>query len=153
MADFTLAALKAEIDSDPTVIGLKKIDGITWKGDQVIADLLNDPANGASVFRKNVPMDDVFAEIDWVEDWLNLTGQRNTVLDKQLAFRLITSTDVLDADSIRIRDAFATIFAGTPGGTLTRLNALVSKAGSRAEVLWGDGQDIQAGDVGRAANL
>ena len=153
MAGFSLVALKDEIVGDPEGLGYKNsATPNDWKGDQEIADLINDPANGANVFRKNVPMDDVFAEIDWVVDWLGLTGQRNTVIDKQLAFRLITSTSVLDADSVRIRDAFAEIFAGTSGGTLERLNTLTQKAGSRAEVLWGDGQRISARQVGDAAN-
>lgn len=153
MADFTLVALKDEIVADPEGLGYKNsATPNDWKGDQVIADLINDSALGADVFRKNVPMDDIFAEIDWVVDWLGLTGQRNTVLDKQLAFRLITSTDVLDANSAYIRAAFAGIFAGTSGGTLERLNALTQKAGSRAEVLWGDGQQVSVSQVGHAFN-
>jgi len=149
---FTLTALKAEIDNDPQTIGYKNPD-TTWKSDGVIADLINDPANGASIFRKNVPMDDVFAEIDWVVDWLNLTGQRNVVIDKQQAFQLITSTAVLDANSVRIRDAFTEIFVGTAGGTLARLNVLTQKAGNWAEVLWGDGARVSLGQVARAANV
>ena len=154
MAEFSLVALKDEIVADPQAIGYKNsATPDDWKGDHAIANLINDPANGVNVFRKNVPMDDVFAEIDWVVDWLGLTGQRNTVIDKQLAFRLITSTDVLDADSVRIRDAFIEIFAGTSGGTLGRLNTLTQKAGSRAEVLWGDGQRISVRNVGESFNL
>jgi len=152
MANFTLEALKNEIVNDPNAVGYKNPD-TTWEGDGVIADLINDPAKGANVFRKNVPMDDVFAEIDWVVDWLGLSGQRNAVLDKQQAFRLITSTAVLDANSVRIRDAFAEIFANTSGGTLARLNTLTQKAGSRAEVLWGDGARVSLLQVGKAANV
>ena len=73
MADFNLVALKDEIVGDPQTLGYKNSATPTdWKGDGAIADLINDPANGANIFRKNVPMDDVFAEIDWVVDWLGL---------------------------------------------------------------------------------
>ena len=150
MADFTLEALKDEIVDDPETIDYKNPD-TTWKGHQAIADLINDPVNGAAILRKNIPMDDVFAEIDWIVDWLGLAGSRELVLDKQQAFRLITSTDVIDGNSVRIRDAFAGIFAGTTGGTLGRLNNLTQKAGGRAEVLWGDGVTISLSQVARAA--
>ncbi len=113
---------------------------------QALADEINNDPNETTLPAGNI-------EIDWVEDWLGLTGTRNLIQDKRLAFRLITSTAVLDADSVRIRDAFAGIFAGTTGGTLSRLDALVQKVGTRAEVLWGDGQTISARNVGEAANL
>ena len=39
MAEFTLTALKSEIDNDPQGIGYK--DGANWLEDSEIADLLN----------------------------------------------------------------------------------------------------------------
>ena len=55
MADFTLVALKDEIVNDPNAIGYKNSAVPTdWKGDQAIADLINDPVNGATIRRNSV---------------------------------------------------------------------------------------------------
>jgi hypothetical protein len=141
MADFSLQALADEINNDPEAIGYR--NG-AWKGDQVIADLLNDPANGAQIRREAVPMHEIYAEVVWA-DFILLSDA------KRQAFALITSTGFLDASSQNMIDAFTEIFGA--GTTLTALNALTNKQGSRAEVLWGDGTTIAVGQVGRAANV
>ena len=143
MPDFTPQALADEINNDPEGIGYK--DAGVWKGDQVIADLINDPANGAQIRREAVPMHEIYAEVVWA-DFILLSDARRQ------AFALITSTEFLDASSQNMIDAFTAIFGA--GATLSALNALTNKQGSRAEVLWGEGRAlIKAGQVGRAANV
>lgn len=139
----TLTELKSELDSDPQGLGYAAAG---WPdGDaQSVADIINDPAHGATIWRTNIPMSDVYAETDWSEV-IALGGTERQV------FRQITSTAELDADSQNIRDAIGAIFGA---GTNTRANllSLVQKSGSRAEELWGDGVTISASEVGRAAN-
>lgn len=140
----TPSELASEIEDDPQGLDYKEANG-DWKADDVIADLLNDPSvYSATVWRTSVPMSDIFGAIDWSDLAGVSTGEK-------LMFMTITQTDVLDADSPNIRDAFADIF---PSGStsLSNLQSLVQKQGSRAEELWGDGTEITAGDVGRAAN-
>lgn len=141
MAEFSLQALADEIYDDPEGVGYKVV--LNWKGDQVIADLLNDPVNGAQIRREIVPMHEVYAEVVWT-DFVGL-GEA-----KRQAFALITSTEFLDASSANMIAAFQVIFGAS--ATLTALNALTLKQGSRAEVLWGEGRAaITAGQVGHAA--
>lgn len=140
----TPSELAAEIEDDPQGLGYKEANG-DWKADDVIADLMNDPSvYSAQVWRTSVPMSDIYGAVDWSE----LSGDTGA----KLMFMTITQTDVLDADSANIRDAFADIF---PSGStsLSNLQNLVQKQGSRAEELWGDGTEISVGQVAEAANV
>lgn len=139
----TATELKNELNTDPQTLGYSAA-GWPEGPDQAVADFINDPAYGATIWRTNIPMSDVYAEVDWSEVIALGEAERQV-------FRQITSTAELDADSQNIRDAIGAIFGA---GTTTRANllALVQKSGSRAEELWGDGVVIQASDVGRAAN-
>lgn len=141
-----LTQLRDEIEADPEALGYKEASG-AWKADDVIAGLLNDPANGATIWRTGIPMSDVYGAVDWAE----FVGLAATPRE---AFRLITSTEVLDADSANIQNALGQIFTSTDApNSRAALMSLAQKQGSRAEVLWGDGTTISASEVGRAANL
>ncbi len=137
-------ALAAEITNDPLAIGYKEA-GDVWKDDQVIADLMNDLANGDLIWRLSIPMADVYGVVDW-EEFFGLPA------NIRQAFQLISSTVFLNTDSVEIQDAFSAIF---PGGGPTRpaLIALAHVQGSRAEVLFGEGSAATAGLVGAAANV
>ena len=63
MADFSLQALHDEIEADPMGIGYKNGDG-TWKEDAVIAGLINDPANGATITRKLIERNEIIYSIE-----------------------------------------------------------------------------------------
>ena len=136
-------ALAAEISTDPQAIGYKEV-GDVWKDDQVIADLMNDLANGALIWRQSIPMADVYGVVDW-EEFFGLTD------GKRQAFQLISSTVFLNTDSAEIQDAFSAIFPGT-GPTRPALIALAHVQGNRTEVLFGESSTATAGLVGRAAN-
>ena len=140
-----LQELYDEIVADPFALGY--VVGGNWIGDQAIADIMNDNTNGGAsdVRRTSVPMKEIFAEVVW-PDFITLSAER------QNCFKLITSTSVLDASSPNIIDAFVAIF-GAGSETLTALNALTLKVGSRGEVLWGEGTQVTASQVARAENL
>ena len=146
MAEFSLQALKDEIANDASVIGLKDVDGITWKGDQVIADLLNDPTDGALIRRKSVmPVE--------IKQTVTEADFETLAAGEEAYFVWIVQGEIeLDVRSDTIFNGLTQIFSAA-SDTRPALIALFQKVGSRAEVLWGDGTKIQAGQVGRAANL
>lgn len=140
----TLQELRDEIVNDPLGLGYVNGQG-DWVGDQIITDMLNSTNNGANVRRTAVPMREIYANIVWADFMILGQGARE-------AFRLITSTNALDASSQNIIDAFVAIFGGG-SATVSALNVATTKMGSRAEVLWGEGTSIAIGQVARAENL
>jgi hypothetical protein len=62
LADFSLQALHDEIEADPLALGYKNGDG-SWKGDAVIADLIN--AKSYKIDRANVEMETVRATVTY----------------------------------------------------------------------------------------
>lgn len=146
MAEFSLQALHDEIEADPLDIGYKEQGG-TWKSDQVIADLINDPANGDTVQRNHILPQEIIEQIV-IDEWDALTvSQRQYVA-------LLPSLPIVDAiqNGTEVRANLLTIFGA---GTVTRANLIevVQKDGSRAEVLWGEGTVVTISQVGHAANL
>lgn len=147
----TLQALHDEIENDPESVGYKEAGG-AWKGDQVIADLLNDPANGAPIFRLAVSPQEIVSSIPIGEyrtysqaerDWLRtLLGHGGSAL--------VGGT--IDASDNVVR---GNLLALMPAGSVARDNliAKVQRQGSRAEVLWGEGTTVTVSNVGEAANL
>jgi len=64
---FTLQQLHDEIENDPMEIDYKEPSG-EWKGDQVIADLINDPVNGGVIQRSQLLPQEIIEQIvkaDW----------------------------------------------------------------------------------------
>ena len=145
MADFTLLALKDEIENDPQSIGYKS--GSAWKGDQEIADLINDPANGEQILRRLIQPDEIFQSID-VTEWETLADGRRQYIS------MITKGNIVDATHSPIFDGLNTVFNNTDAPA-TRANILgkMRTQGSRAEALWGEGIHISASQVGASANL
>ena len=145
MAEFTLEALKDEIVNDPESLGYKTAP-LDWKSDQEIADLINDPANGAIVRRQSVRVSDIKAVI--------LEAHFNGLSPGESDYLMF----VLDAESIDprpnpIHDGILGVWSGGASVTKNAIQALMEKQGSRAEVLWGEGRTISLRDVGGAQNL
>lgn len=138
-----LQELRAELDADPAGLGYAA-SGWPDGSAQAVADVLNDAAHGATVWRRRIEMGEVYAAVDWSE-FIALAAE------KREAWRIITSTEWLDASSQNIQDALSTIWPA--GTTRTNLIALARlQTGSRAEELWGQGVRVSASQVGRAAN-
>jgi len=147
MADFTLQALHDEIEADTQALGYKT--GATWKGDQVIADLIN--AVGFTVNHRQVDTGAIRG-VTTYDAYDGLTAS------EEAWFSWLTQNGV-----IPVNDDTLVNLAGI-GGTSKwavgdrptmepRMTALMQFQGSRAEVLWGEGRRVTASDVGQAANL
>ena len=146
MADFTLQALHDEIEADSMTIGYKESNG-DWKGDQVIADLINDSANGATIQRSHVSPQEIIEQIA-IEDWDTISAS------DRLYMQLLPSLETISTvtNGTEVRNNLLDIFTAE---MVTRDNmiAVVQRQGSRAEVLWGENAFVTIGDVARAANL
>jgi hypothetical protein len=161
MAEFSLQALHDEIEADPEGIGYKETGG-EWKGDQVIADLIN--AKDYVVDNSSVQMEQVRAVVTYAaydtlgideQEWLRWmtpnSGEFEVTADMKLQ---------LSGRGLASNGAAGT---GTDGDSFWALAhdqdmapamlALIEVAGSRAEVLWGPGTTVSVSNVAYAANL
>lgn len=136
-----LQALKTELATDPEGLGYE--NGLNDDSDAKDAELLNQPRPTIQVNRTAIPMGEVYGEVDWDDEWVNLTDV------KRAAFRQITSTDSLNVSSQHIRDAFVTIF-GSGSATLANLQAILTRDGSRLEELFGAGSRVTPSEVAKA---
>jgi len=161
MAEFSLQALHDEIEADSENIGYKEAGGV-WKGDQVIADLINN--KNLLIDRESVEMEAIRGattyeaydalqadEQEWIR-WMtpNSGGFQSTAdMKLQLAGRTLTSNGASGAG-----DNDNSFWSATHSDEIAPIMlALIEVAGSRAEVLWGERVAVSLGDVGRAANL
>ena len=169
MAEFSLAALKAEIINDPELVGYKNVhpssDPSDWKGDQLIADLIN---------AKNFQIDRVEVEMEVLRGAIEFDWYDSLSIDEQEYLRWQTPGGGADSIGWKVTDDMKLILTGR---TLTNngvagtgvdndgwwaaahdqdaapaMLALIEVSGSRAEVLWDEGRSISAGQVGGAAN-
>ena len=162
MEDFSLQALHDQIESDPDGLGYKE-EGGEWKGDDVIADLIN--ARDFVIDRVSISMRDTrktagrfdsynnlsIDEQEWIR-WMTTGSGDFEITDdmkSQLTGRVLTSNGVagLGDDNqsfwaVVDRDLMAPVML-----------ELIEISGSWAEVLWGEGRIISIGNVGHAANL
>ena len=145
MAEFSLLALKNEIETDPAEIGYK-LPGGDWKGDGVIADLINDLALGDVIQRQYVQPQEIIEQIV-LSDWVSASASERLYI--QLLPSLSSISTVVNGTEVR--NNLLEIF---DAGTVTRDNliATVQRDGSRAEVLWGENTQITIGQVGHSFN-
>lgn len=141
------AQLHQEITTDPEAIGYRNPD-TSWKGDQAIADLLNDPANGASITRRLVGAQEILSSIP-IAEWRTAAAADRAYLQGLLGLSGEAPVDTSDPVVLaNLLELFA-------GGSETRTNLLakIQRQGSRAEVLWGESVTVTAGAVAQAANV
>ena len=133
-------ALKAELDTDPSVLGYAA--HMTSGNNTALVGLLNAPHVSDQVNRGIVPAHEVITATDAVE-WAALSAAEKGRYDT------ITGAGEVDASATNVRDAFAAMFAG---GTATRaaLLAIGSRDGSRVEALFGAGEAASLDDVRKA---
>lgn len=133
-----LAALKTELQTDPTALGLTA--PYDAGQDSIAADLLNRP-NVAIRMDVEVPAAVFVEAIDRTEYLVLADG------DKRMLQLLATP------DTVRLRNpALGAMF---PLGTQTRTNLqfLAKRAGSRAEQLWGAGAFVAHSDVAATRSI
>jgi len=153
MADFSFVALKDEIENDPLALGYKNSPASgDWKGDQVIADIINnaDGTNPRTVNFENVDTGDIRSDVQF--DWFD-----GLVVAEQSWFEWLTANG-----TIKVNDHMLQQLAGIPtaNGSIwaaadrtpanAAMAALMQFQGSRAQELWD--RTVTPGDVGRAFN-
>lgn len=145
MAEFSLLALKNEIETDPAGLDYKEANG-DWKGDDVIAGLINNLALGDIIQRQYVQPQEIIEQIV-LSDWVSASASERLYI--QLLPSLSSISTVVNGTEVR--NNLLEIF---DAGTVTRDNliATVQRDGSRAEVLWGENTQITIGQVGHSFN-
>jgi len=156
MAEFTLEALKNEIEEDSVSLGYKNSPTSgDWKGDQVIADLIN---NAGGTTPRTVTRDHV--DTGDIRSSLEFDAFDGLVTAEQAWFEWLTANG-----SIAINDHMLQQLAGIPTAddsiwalqeravANAAMAALMQFQGGRAEELWGVGTNISASQVGAAFNL
>jgi hypothetical protein len=148
----TSAALAAEITNDPAQLGYKNADS-SWKADSEIAGLLNAPkadttpwpdALASSIRRTDVTPQEILEAIDIRDLSFPGTGTLPAAAQplatawlesatQQQRLRLQTDAAV---DTTVLKNLRLMLVAAGQGST-ARVNALATRAGSRAESLWG----------------
>jgi hypothetical protein len=161
MAEFSLQALHDEIENDPQGLGYKNVDD-TWKGDDVIAGLIN---------AKNYKIDRMSIEMEAIRAAVTYDAYNNLSIDEQEWIRWMTPNSGLfqvTAD-MKLQLSGRTLASNGIAGTGTDgdsfwaaaddqdmapiMLALIEIDGSRAEVLWNEGKVISISEVAHAANL
>lgn len=135
MAEFTIAALRTELTTDPK--------GLGYSG-EARADLalLTEPRAICPKHRRTIPTWEVYGKVVWT-DFIDLPVAAREV------FRMLTAPEFVDASSQNVRDAFVAVF-GAGSATIVALTAILSEPGSRAEELWGDGVTVTGAQVQQA---
>lgn len=128
---FSTNALKSELQSDPAGMGYASF--VAKAQDQAVADLLNSLTSpgATAVWRNDVKVSEIINQIV-AADFAGLTQLQ------VLQLILILTTGILDATQTQLRTIFTNIFTGK-ATTLSNLNTVAQRTGSRAEALWGTG--------------
>lgn len=139
-ASMDYVALKAEIDNDPTALGLVLLRNAG--NDQGIADALNLVRQAINIDRDLVPAYEV-VEAMVASEYASLSAAEKTRI------QTIVGAGTIYVKGPNTRAAFAAAFGA---GTTSRANllALQQRKGSRAEQLWGSGTAITNSDVAKA---
>lgn len=152
----TAAALRTELQTDPAALGYAAL--VASGNDAGLASLLNAPRAGIAVRRADISTQEL-AEAILVTDFTALPANPTAAQLSSERRYLAWLTGLLAGSAVRLLNDDGTdtpvvanlkaIFAaGT--GTHTRLVALASRQGSRAEQLWGRGATVGASDVAAA---
>jgi len=161
MTEFTLQALHDRIEADPLAIGYKEAGG-EWKGDYVIVDLMN--AKNFVVDRVSVPMEDARAAVYYdaydtlaidEQEWLRWMTPNAGLFQVTADMKLqLTGCSLVSNGVAGTGNDNASFWAVAHRGAMaSTMLALIEVPGSDAEIAWGEGIMISAGQVGHAANL
>ena len=139
----TKAALLAELQADPQTLGYAAL--VAANNDKALADLLNDKTKGGTIDRVTVSASELQSCVVGSE-FLTLTVAQQNLWNAVLSAAADGGVRMSNAN---IRAQALAVWAG---GTTTRSNlgAAQTRAGSRAEVLWGEGTTVSFADVGIA---
>lgn len=132
-------ALKSELQTDPTSLGYAAL--LTAGNHSALADALNLVRAGISIQLVEVASNQARSAFD-PADYLAMTANNRTFLNF-----ILTGESLYVSDTVR---TWATGAIGNTGGTLARINALLTRTGSRAEKLFGPNVVATVDDIVRA---
>jgi len=141
----TKAALYTELTTDPQSLGYASL--VASNSDKALADLLNDKTKGGNIDRVRITSSELQSCVIATEG-IALSVAQATLW----SHLLIAAADggVLMSDS-QIRNQIQQVFTASGAGTTrAKINNAQQRAGSRAEVLWGEGASVSHGDVSNA---
>lgn len=146
----TIQQIKAELDADPQALGYAAMESAkNWNG---LVDALNLVRAGAPyvLSRRYLPVQEI-AEAIVFNEWI-AAAVTAPMRDGIALIFLTAGSEGLDPLNTNIRAFFTGSFGA---GTTTRANltARLTRQGSRAEIIWGDGVRVNANDVEMAARL
>lgn len=138
----TPAQIKAELDADPLALGYAALEAAqNWNG---LISVLNVPRQ--TIDRRMVAPAEMVEAIAAADFAALAVAARDSIL----FFMIMAANVPLDPQNTIVRGYFLQF---PTGGTRTRLQALQTRQGSRAEFLWGDGVVVSDGLVEAAARL
>jgi hypothetical protein len=145
---FTSSALATELTTDPTALGYAAT--VASGADQATADIINLARVAIQIKRSDITPSEIFHALDLVDLVTSPTATVNSYMESLLTapfpIRLIND----DGSSTPVQTNVLTLLKTGSTGTKTRLAALQTRAGSRAEFLWGAGFIVTAGMVATA---
>lgn len=143
-------ALKTECTTDPTGLGL--VVPYNAGEDGTVASILNLRRASIQIKRRDIAPREVFHALALADLVTNPGATSNSYLESLLTspFELQLLND--DGTSTPVRDNVLSLLKAGASGTKTRLAALETRDGSRAEQLFGMGTFIQPSDIVQARN-
>lgn len=152
-----LQVLKTEITTDPTGLGYAAASG-----DIAVAAILNLKRATIQIRRADITGGEILAAVNVEADVVKASANANTQAQsidqwRQIWFQTVCLMPAIrllndDGTNTQVRTVMlAIITAGSP--SLTRLQALQNRDGSRAEQLFGPGTLIDYNDVGAARQV
>ena len=139
----TKAALLSELQTDSQALGYAAL--VAANNDSALATLLNNKTKGGTIDRVTITASELQSCVVGSE-YLTLTADQKSLWQSILLAASDGGVRMLNAN---IRAQALAVWAG---GTTTRTNlgAAQTRAGSRAEALWGEGAAVSVADVSNA---
>lgn len=146
----TYQQVKTELDTDPQALGLVAMEAVQdWNG---IVNALNLVRAGAPYVlqRRYMSVQEMVESIVFSE-WI-AAAVTQPMRDGMALLFLTAGPSGLDPQNTNVRAFFTGTF-GSATTTRANLNTKLTRQGSRAEILWGDGVMVNADLVETAARL
>jgi len=140
---FTKTQLYNELVTDAGGLGYAPY--VAANNDSALADLLNDKTKGGNINRISGTASDLQSCVDTAE-YAALTGPKQNLWTAILIAAIGNGVPLSNANF----QAQAVYIWPAAGPTITALVALLTRPGSRAEALWGDGTTVSVSDISNA---
>lgn len=152
MANYTLAQLATELNTDPTAVGYAS--PIASGDDTAVATLLNTVNQAIQVKRIDITPSEILEQIDFADFATGLNVAHISWFESATQQRVLRLVAEDGTDTRILRNIKNLLLANGAAGanpqSRARLNAISLRAGSRAEQLWGAGTIVTNVDVAHA---